>query len=98
MSYEGLSLDAALAVAVGEDPALTYELRRAFLESAARQIDMLERARDDGEWQQALWRFKGLCGSFGITAMAPLIEEAEQAAAGNTDIVMRIRALLALLG
>lgn len=97
MSYEGLNLDAALAVAVGDDPALTFELRRAFLESADRQIALLERAQTDEGWQQALWRLKGLCGSFGILSMLLLIEEAERGATRNPRQIEQLRLMLASL-
>src|SRR3546814_1152345 len=47
MSYDPGALDAALAAAVGDDPVLIVDLRHAFLESAQRQIALLERARCD---------------------------------------------------
>ncbi|MPT49085.1 MAG: Hpt domain-containing protein [Sphingobium sp.] len=94
MAYEGFNLDAALAVAVGDDPALTYELRRAFLESADRQIALLERATDSDSWQQALWRLKGLCGSFGIISVLALIDEVEQSRACDALQVDRLRQMV----
>jgi len=97
MSYESGNLDAALAAAVGDDHALIHDLRRAFLESADRQIDLLARARDDIAWQQALWRLKGLCGSFGVVAMIALVEQAEQVPVGDVKSLRRLRAVLASL-
>ena len=47
MAFEGGTLNMALAAAVGDDAGLVRDLRRAFLESADRQIDMLSRALDD---------------------------------------------------
>src|SRR3546814_20406221 len=66
MSYDPGALDAALAAAVGDDPVLIVDLRHAFLESAQRQIALLERARCDATWQIAAWRLKGLAASFGV--------------------------------
>ena len=97
MSYESGNLDTALAAAVGDDPILIHDLRRAFLESADRQIDLLARARDDAAWSQALWRLKGLCGSFGEIAMIALVDQAEQAPAGDAKSLRRLRSALAAL-
>lgn len=97
MSYESGNLEAALTAAVGDDPALIHDLRRAFLESADRQIDMLARARDAAAWHQALWRLKGLCGSFGVIAMIALAEQAEQAPVGDPRSLRRLRTALAAL-
>ena len=97
MSYESGNLDAALAAAVGDDPVLIHDLRRAFLESADRQIDLLARARDADAWQQALWRLKGLCGSFGVIAMIALVEQAEQAPVGDAKSLRRLQTALTAL-
>lgn len=97
MSFEGGSLSASLIAAVGDDPALLLELRRAFLESADRQMDMLSRAADASAWQTALWRMKGLAGSFGAVNVIALIEEAEQAAPGDARMLRRLSSALSLL-
>src|SRR3546814_3521642 len=72
MSYDPGALDAALAAAVGDDPVLIVDLRHAFLESAQRQIALLERARCDANWQIAAWRLKGLAASFGVVGLMSL--------------------------
>ena len=64
MAYESGALDATLAAAAGDDEVLLGELRRAFIESLARQVDLLSRARCDGNWQMAAMRLKGLAVSF----------------------------------
>src|SRR3546814_3439200 len=87
MSYDPGTLDAALAAAVGDDPVLIVDLRHAFLESAQRQIALLERARCDANWQIAAWRLKGLAASFGVVGLMSLSEEAGEGAPG--DPVMR---------
>lgn len=98
MAFEGGTLNMALAAAVGDDAGLVRDLRRAFLESADRQIDMLSRALDDSSWHLALWRLKGLCGSFGVVHMIALIEEAQGSAPGDAKTLARIRAMLSVLG
>jgi len=94
MSYEAGNLDMALTAVVGDDPLLIHDLRRAFLESADRQIDMASRARDEAAWKQALWRLRGLSGSFGILPMIALAEEAEHARPGDAKMLKRLRAVL----
>lgn len=97
MSYDPGALHAALAAAVGEDGALIADLRTAFMESAARQIDLLGRARCDANWQLAAWRLKGLAASFGLTALMALAEDAAQAAPGDPAVLRELRAALAAL-
>lgn len=97
MSYESGSLDAALEAVVGDDLALIRDLRRAFLESADRQLDLLSRAHDEAAWRMALWRLKGLCGSFGVIPMIVLVEEAESARPGDDAVLRRLRLALAPL-
>ncbi len=97
MAFEGGNLNMALAAAVGDDAALVHDLRRAFLESADRQIDLLTRAGDESAWHLALWRLQGLCGSFGVVHMIALIEEAQQCVPGDPKIVRRLRAVLEVL-
>ncbi|MCB2015559.1 MAG: Hpt domain-containing protein [Sphingobium sp.] len=97
MSYEGGNLNASLVAAVGDDPALLHDLRRAFLESADRQIDLLSRATDDSSWHLALWRLKGLCGSFGVVHMIALVDEAEHTAPGDAKMLRRLRSALTVL-
>jgi len=94
MSYDPGALDAALAAAVGDDSALIADLRVAFLESAARQIDLLGRARCDANWALAAWRRKGLAASFGVTGMMALADEAAAAAPGDPKVVRQLRAAL----
>jgi HPt (histidine-containing phosphotransfer) domain-containing protein len=97
MSYDPGALHAALAAAVGEGSALIADLRTAFMESAARQIDLLGRARCDANWQLAAWRLKGLAASFGLTALMALAEDAALAAPGDPAVLRQLRAALAAL-
>ena len=76
MAYENGALDATLAAAAGDDPALLVELREAFTQSLANQVDLLRRARCDGNWNVAAMRLKGLAASFHAEGLIDLAEEA----------------------
>ena len=94
MAYESGALDATLAAAAGEDAALFAELRLAFIESVARQVDLLRRSRCDGNWHGAAMRFKGLAASFHAELLLLLAEEALDAAPGEPGVVRRLQAFL----
>lgn len=95
MSYDPGALDSALAAAVGDDPALVADLRYAFLESAQRQVDLLERARCDANWQIAAWRLKGLAASFGVIGLMNLAEEAARSVPGDPVMLRKLKAAIA---
>jgi hypothetical protein len=95
MAYESGALDATLAAAAGDDAALLSELRLAFIESLARQVDLLGRARCDGNWQMAAMRLKGLAASFHAEALTNLAEDALLAAPCDPAIVRQLQAFLA---
>ncbi|MFM5884437.1 MAG: Hpt domain-containing protein [Novosphingobium sp.] len=94
MAYEAGALDATLAAAAGEDPALFSELRQAFIDSLSQQVDLLRRSRCDGNWQIAALRLKGLAASFHAEALIDMAEEALDAAPGEPTVVRRIQAFL----
>lgn len=94
MAYESGSLNAALAAAVGSDPALLAELRGAFVESAARQIDLLRRARCDANWHYAALRLKSLAASFGVHSIADLADLALEGAPGDPVVLRRLTAAM----
>ena len=94
MAYEPGALDATLAAAAGEDRELFTELRAAFIESLDRQIDLLRRARCDGNWHVAAMRLKGLATSFNAEPLIDLAEEAIEAAPGDPAAVRRLQAFL----
>jgi len=94
MSFDPGALEAALAAAVGDDPSLVADLRHAFLDSASRQIDLLERARCDANWRLAAYRLKGLAASFGVTGMMALATEAADAAPGDPRILRQLKSAL----
>ncbi len=94
MLYENGALDATLAAAAGDDPALLAELRAAFVESLERQIDLLKRSRCDGNWNVAAMRLKGLAASFHAVDLIQLADEALESAPGEPTIVRKIEAFL----
>ena len=97
MAYEGGALDATIAAASGGDEGLYRELRGAFLESADRQLDLLTRARCDGNWRIAAMRLKGLASSFHDESLLALADEAADTAPGEPTVLRRIAAHLKIL-
>jgi len=95
MAYEAGALEATLAAAAGGDPILMDELRQAFAESVARQVDLLERSRCDGNWLVAAMRLKGLAASFHSDRLLVLADNALDAAPGEPTVVRRLKAYLA---
>ncbi len=78
MAYDPGAIDATLAAAVGDEPALIAELRIAFVESAERALTAMTLATEAEDWRAAAWRLKGLAASFGaIRLMALATEVAE---------------------
>jgi len=94
MAYETGALDATLAAAAGDDPQLFAELRRAFIESVSRQVDLLSRSRCDGNWQLAALRLKGLAASFHAEALCDLAEEALATVPGDPAVVRRLQVFI----
>jgi len=95
MAFESGALDATLAAAAGDDPALLGELRGAFLESAAKQLDLLKRSRCDGNWNVAAMRLKGLAASFHAQDLLVAAENALASAPGEPAAIRDIEAVLA---
>jgi HPt (histidine-containing phosphotransfer) domain-containing protein len=95
MAFNHGALDATLAAAAGDDAALLRELRTTFLQSAARQLDLLKRARCDGNWHVAAMRLKGLAASFHAEDLLQAAEIALHAAPGEPMAIREIEAVLA---
>lgn len=91
MVYDPGALNASLAAAAGSDSALMAELRIAFLESAARQADLMGRSRCDANWQLAAGRLKSLAASFGVTGLSELADAALAGAPGDPVALRRIQ-------
>lgn len=90
MLYENGSLDATLAAAAGDDVALLAELRGAFCESLAGQIDLLKRSRCDANWVMTAHRLKGLAASFHAERLMKLADEAIETVPGEPSVIRRI--------
>lgn len=95
MVYEAGALEATLAAAAGGDPVLFAELRASYLESVTRQVDLLARARCDGNWHVAAMRLKGLAASFHSAQLLALAERALDSAPGEPTVIRRLQAYLA---
>jgi HPt (histidine-containing phosphotransfer) domain-containing protein len=94
MVYDPGALNASLAAAVGSDPSLMADLRAAFIDSAARQLDLMGRARCDANWQNAASRLKSLAGSFGAVGLMALADEALDGAPGDPVVLRKIDAAI----
>ncbi len=94
MVMEFGALDATLAAAAGEDIALIAELRAAFVESATKQVDLLERSRCDGNWRISALRLRGLSASFHAEKLMKLADEALEAAPGEPTVIRSMRKFL----
>ena len=83
MAFENAAFAATLSAASGDDPVLLAELRGAFRESLAQHIDLLRRARCDGNWVIAAQRIKGLAATFHADELITLAQGAIDAAPGD---------------
>ncbi len=90
MVYDPGALNASLAAAVGNDPVLMAELREAFVESVARQLDLMGRARCDANWELSASRLKSLAASFGAVGMMALADEALDGAPGDPVVLRKL--------
>ena len=94
MAYDPGALNASLAAAVGSDPILMAELRNAFVESAARQLDLMGRARCDANWRFAASRLKSVAASFGAIGLLALADEALDGAPGDPVVLRKLAAAI----
>jgi histidine phosphotransfer protein HptB len=91
MAYDPGAIDATLAAAVGDEPALIAELREAFLDSAKRALSAMISAEDGEAWRQGAWRLKGLAASFGAIRLMAMAGEAAGVAPGDLPTLRRLR-------
>jgi HPt (histidine-containing phosphotransfer) domain-containing protein len=91
MVYDPGALNASLAAAVGSDPDLVAELRAAFVESAARQTDLMGRSRCDANWLLAANRLKSIAASFGAVGLLDLADEAIDGAPGDPVVLRKLK-------
>lgn len=97
MAYDPGALEAALAAAVGEEPALIAELRGAFFSSADAHLSALRSAATQADWVAAAQRLKGLSASFGALRVLDAAQSAATASRGDAKAVARIVRALAML-
>jgi hypothetical protein len=90
MAVDPGHIEATLAAAVGNDPALIAELRLAFTEASGQAIEALATARFEAEWASAAARLRGLGASFGAPKLMALAEEA-LARPFDEGVVRRLR-------
>ncbi len=93
MAHEAADFDTTLAAAAGEDLALLAELRTAFSESLTQQVDLLRRARCDGNWEVAALRLMDLGASFHSTELVQLAQNALDGAPGEPAVIRKLGAL-----
>lgn len=97
MAYDPGQIDATLAAAVGDDPALVAELREAFLDSAKSGLEALQLAGDAEDWRAAAYRLKGLAASFGAVRLMALATELAMSPPHDPDLLRRTRRAIARL-
>lgn len=90
MAYAHGDFELTLTAAAGDDPALLAELRSCFAESLAVQIDLLTRARCDGNWTMAAHRLRGLAASFHSGDLVDLADEALDGAPGDPVVLRKL--------
>jgi HPt (histidine-containing phosphotransfer) domain-containing protein len=94
MVYDPGALNASLAAAVGTDMALMAELRTDFVDSIARQVDLMARARCDANWAFAASRLKSIAASFGALGLLALADEALDGAPGDPVVLRKLKAAI----
>ena len=97
MAYDPGAIDAALAAAVGDEPALIAELHAAFRASAGDALHAMVMAIDGESWRSAAWRLKGLAASFGAIDLLAAATDAAECGVGNAAALDRLRTLVAAL-
>ena len=97
MAYDPGAIEATLAAAVGDDPALIAELRMAFVDGAASAVAAMAGSDGAEAWCAAAWRLKGLAASFGAIRLMALATEALHGGAPDRALLGRLQRLLARL-
>lgn len=90
MAYDPGAIDATLAAAVGDEPALIVELREAFLESVKRCLEGMKSAEKPDVWAGSALRLKGLAASFGAVRLMALAAEAANGPAHDGAVLRRL--------
>lgn len=90
MAYDPGAIDATLAAAVGDEPALIAELREAFLDGVKSGLEKLKSADTPDAWTAAALRMKGLAASFGAVRLMALAGEAAGGAPHDSAVIRRL--------
>ncbi len=90
MAYDPGAIDATLAAAVGDEPALIAELREAFLDGVRRCLENMKSADAPDAWASAALRLKGLAASFGAIRLMALASEAANGQAHDGAVLRRL--------
>ena len=90
MAYDPGAIDATLAAAVGDEPALIAELREAFLDGVKRCLEGMKSADTPDGWTSAALRLKGLAASFGAIRLMALAGEAANGQAHDGAVLRRL--------
>lgn len=90
MTMDRVEFEANIAAAAGDDAGLRAELVASFASSLENQIDLLRRARCDGNWEVAARRLKSLGVSFHARDLAELADEALEAAPGDPVVLRKL--------
>ena len=90
MAYDPGAIDATLAAAVGDEPALIAELRESFLDSVKRCVRAMKTAESAEAWATAALRLKGLAASFGAVRLMALAAEAANGPANDAAVLRRL--------
>jgi len=94
MVFESGSLNATLVLAADGDSTLSAELRRSFIGSARQQLNLMQRARCDADWNIAALRLQGIAASFHARSLLELANVALSGAPGDPVIVRQIATFL----
>lgn len=94
MAYDPGAIDATLAAAVGDEPALIAELREAFTDGVKRNLEAMKSADTPDGWTAAALRLKGLAASFGAVRLMALAAEAAGGQAHDSAILRRLHRAL----
>ncbi|WP_242096956.1 MULTISPECIES: Hpt domain-containing protein [unclassified Sphingomonas] len=97
MAYDPGAIDAALAAAVGDAPALIAELRLAFRDSAELALAAMAHAESGDAWRVAAFRLKGLAASFGAVRLMALAGEAAAAPVHDRAVLAKLKRAVARL-
>jgi HPt (histidine-containing phosphotransfer) domain-containing protein len=90
MAYDPGAIDATLAAAVGDEPALIAELREAFLDGVKRCLEAMKSADSPDSWTSAALRLKGLAASFGAIRLMALASDAAGAQPYDGAVLRRL--------